>query len=171
MIRITLSELIASTTPQKGVNELATKIGQIEKWTSREMDQSLEEEHFVAKRNYSRKSGTDKQSLQKRVQIIRKVRILVENAIKSILKKSGVIRKEDDKNSSNRWHFIFSPCPTTKIISVKLYSSIPEQKTGQYCNTCRLIICKLIPLNSCVGFQFFSTTTHLKKPRTDGIGK
>ena len=92
MIRITLLELIASTIPQKGVNELAMKIGQIRKWTSREMDQSLEEEHFAAKnlvknfRNYSRKSGTEKKSLQKRVQIIRKVRILVENAIKSILR-------------------------------------------------------------------------------------
>ena len=108
MIRITLSELIASTTPQKGVNELAIKIGQIEKWTSRELDQSLEEEHFVAKRNYSRKSGTEKQSLQKRVQIIRKVRILAENAIKSILKKSGVIRKEDDKRfiKEMAFHFI-----------------------------------------------------------------
>ena len=56
MIRITLSELIASTTPHKGVNELAMKIGQIRKWKSREMDQSLEEEHFVAKRNNSRKA-------------------------------------------------------------------------------------------------------------------
>ena len=108
MTQITLLELIASTIPQKGVNELAMKIGQIRKWTSREMDQSLEEEHFVAKRNYSRKSGTDKQSLQKRVQIIRKVRILVENAIKSILKKSGVIRKEDDKKfiKEMAFHFI-----------------------------------------------------------------
>ena len=114
MIRITLLELIASTIPQKGVNELAMKIGQIRKWTSREMDQSLEEEHFVAKnpvkkfRNYSRKSGTDKKSLQKRVQTIRKVRILVENAIKSILKKSGVIRKEDDKKfiKEMAFHFI-----------------------------------------------------------------
>ena len=107
MIRITLLELIASTTPQKGVNELAMKIGQIRKWTSREMDQSLEEEHFVAKRNYSRKSGTDKKSLQKRVQIIRKVRILVENAIKSILKKSGVLHKEDDKKFIKEMAFHF----------------------------------------------------------------
>ena len=92
---------------------MAMKIGQIRKWTSREMDQSLEEEHFVAKnpvkqfRNYSRKSGTDKKSLQKRVQTIRKVRILVENAIKSILKKSGVIRKEDDKKFIKEMAFHF----------------------------------------------------------------
>ena len=108
MMRITLQELIAYTIPQKGVNELAMKIGQRRKCTSREMDQSLEEEHFVAKINYSRKSGADKKSLQKRVQIIRKVRILVENAIKSILKKSGVIRKEDDKKfiKEMAFHFI-----------------------------------------------------------------
>ena len=72
MIRITLLELIASTIPQKGVNELAMKIGQIRKWTSSEMDQSLEEEHFAAKnlfkkfRNYSRKSGTEKNPSKKK---------------------------------------------------------------------------------------------------------
>ena len=99
MIRITLLELIASTIPQKGVNELAMKIGQIRKWTSREMDQSLEEEHFVAKnpvkkfRNYSRKSGTDKKFLQKRVQTIRKVRILVENAMAGFRANSEIIGK------------------------------------------------------------------------------
>ena len=109
MIRITLLELIASTTPQKGVNELAMKIGQIRKWTSREMDQSLEEEHYVAKSYVAkRKSGTDKQNLQKRVQLIRKVRILIENAIKTFLKKSGVIGKKDDKKfiKEMAFHFI-----------------------------------------------------------------
>ena len=97
MMRITLSDLIASIPTQNGVNELAMKIGQIQKWSSTEMDQALEKEHLVAKRKYSRKSAQERQKLQQNVQIIRKVRVLIQCALQSILKKAGIIRKQDDK--------------------------------------------------------------------------
>ena len=96
-MRITLSDLIASTPPQNGVNELAMKIRQIKKWSSTAMDQALEKEHLVAKRMYSRKSAQDRQKLQQNVQIIRKVRGLIQIALQSILKKARIIHKQDDK--------------------------------------------------------------------------
>ena len=97
MMRITLSDLIASTPPQNGVNELAMKIRQIKKWSSTAMDQALEKEHLVAKRKYSIKSAQDRQKLQQNVQIIRKVRGLIQIALQSILKKARIIHKQDDK--------------------------------------------------------------------------
>ena len=109
MIRITLSDLIGSTLSQNGVNELATKIGQIQKLTPSAMDQALEKEHFVAKKTYSRKSRqADRQKLQETVQIIRKVRNLIQLALQSILKKGGVIRKHDDKQFIKQIAFHFT---------------------------------------------------------------
>ena len=109
MLRITLSDLIASTPPQNGVNELAIKIGQIRKWTSTEMDQALEKEHLVAKkRPYSRKSTQGRQASQQNVQVIHKVRALIQSALHSILKKAGIIRKQDDKKFIKHIAFHFT---------------------------------------------------------------
>jgi len=109
MIRITLSDLISSTLSQNGVNELAIKIGQIQKLAPSEMDQALEKEHFVAKKTYSKKSSqADRRKLQETVQIIRKVRNLIQLALQSILKKAGVIRKHDDKKFIKQIAFHFT---------------------------------------------------------------
>ena len=124
MIRITLSDLISSSLSQNGVNELAMKIGQIQKLTPSEINQALEKEHFVTKKAYSRKSRqTDRQKLQETVQIIRKVRNLIQLALHSILKKGGVIRKHDDKQFIKQIAFHFTSLSNyannfTKVIHI-----------------------------------------------------
>ena len=134
MIRITLSDLISSSLSQNGVNELAMKIGQIQKLTPSEMDQALEKEYFVAKKAYSRKSRqTDRQKLQETVQIIRKVRNLIQVALQSILKKGGVIRKHDDKQFIKQIAFHFTSLSNYENNFTKSYTSTHGQKSGQYC--------------------------------------
>ena len=126
MIRITLSDLIGSTLSQNGTNELAIKIGRIQKLTSRELDSALEKEHFVARKTYWRKS--DRLKLQETVQIIRKVRNLIELALQSILKKVGVIRKHDDKQFIKQIAFRFVSLSNYENNFAKVININPQTK-------------------------------------------